>query len=236
MLDANNADPKNAATLSFFRNKEGLIWRNNGSTGDHAFNSTRLCLPRDKIYLKTFFDTAYSESHVGFAKIFEVISRQWFIRSLLQQLRDYLRHCSKCQLYQTRRYIEHGSLQPISSPPVPFHTLVINFVLALPKSAKGYDTIISITCKFSKRISLIPSKYTFTATDWAGRLLQRLRKIDWGLPKVILLDRDRKFLSELWSALFDMLRVKLLYSTAYHPQTDGSSERTNQTVEIAIRF
>ena len=236
VLDANETDPENAATLPFFRDEEGLIWRSDGSTGDHAFDGMRLCLPGDRACLKTFFDTAHSESHVGFAKMFEVISRQWFIRSLSRQLRDYLRHCSKCQLYQTRRHMEHGSLQPITSPPMPFHTLAIDFVLALPRSAKGYDSLLSITCKFSRRVSLIPGKCTFTAADWAGRLLRRLRKIDWGLPKVIISDRDRKFLSELWSALFDTLGVKLLYSTAYHPQTDGSSERTNQTIEIALRF
>ena len=119
---------------------------------------------------------------------------------------------------------------------MPFYTLAIDFVLALPMSAKGYDSLMSITCKFSRRISLNPGKNTFTAADWAGRLLRRLRKVDWGIPKVIISDRDRKFLSELWSTLFDMLGVKLLYSTAYHPQTDGSLERTNQTIEIALRF
>ena len=83
---------------------------------------------------------------------------------------------------------------------------------------------------------LIPGKTTFTAEDWARRLLRRLRKIDWGVPKVIISDRDRKFLRKPWTALFIALGVKLLYSTVYHPQTNGSSEQTNQTVEIALRF
>ena len=74
MLDANEADPENATTLPFFRDEEGLIWRNNGSTGDHAFDGTRLCLLGDKACLETFFDTAYSELHIGFAKMFKVIS------------------------------------------------------------------------------------------------------------------------------------------------------------------
>ena len=60
--------------------------------------------------------------------------------------------------------------------------------------------------------------------------------IDWGLPGELITDRDLKFLSKFWTALFAKLGVKLLYSIAYHPQTDGSSERTNQIVEIALRF
>ena len=66
--------------------------------------------------------------------------------------------------------------------------------------------------------------------------LKRLDLIDWGLPGELITDRDPKFLSKFWMALFEKLGVKLLYSTAYHPQTDGSSERTNQTIEIALRF
>lgn len=59
--------------------------------------------------------------------------------------------------------------------------------------------------------------------------------MDWGYPKIIISDRDRKF-SELWVEIFKKLGITLLYSTAYHPQTDVASERTNQTVEIALRF
>jgi hypothetical protein len=59
---------------------------------------------------------------------------------------------------------------------------------------------------------------------------------DWGVPKAIISDRDPKFLAEMWKGIFRRLGTKLLTSTAYHPQTDGQSERTNQTIEIAIRY
>ncbi len=72
--------------------------------------------------------------------------------------------------------------------------------------------------------------------QWAHAFLKRLDLIDWGLPGELITDRDPKFLSKFWTALFAKLGVKLLYSTAYHPQTDGASERTNQTVQIALRF
>jgi len=67
-------------------------------------------------------------------------------------------------------------------------------------------------------------------------LIERLAVMDWGIPKVLLSDRDKKFLSELWTEMFEKLGVQLTYSTAYRPQTNGQSERTNQTVEIALRF
>ena len=94
----------------------------------------------------------------------------------------------------------------------------------------------SVTCKFSKRVTLIEGADTWSAEDWAHAFLKSLDLIDWGLPGELITDRNPKFLSRFWKALFARLGVNLLYSTAYHPQTDGSSERTNQTVEIALRF
>ena len=121
-------------------------------------------------------------------------------------------------------------MKPIQSPPAPFHTITIDFILSLPLSVEGYDIAMSVTC------ALIPGKVTWTTQDWAKSLLNQLALVDWGLPKVILSDRDRKFLGALWTELFKLLGVSLLYSTAYRPQTDGQSERSNQTIEIALRY
>lgn len=112
----------------------------------------------------------------------------------------------------------------------------MDFILAMPTSNEGYDSVMSITCKFSKRIGLIPNKSTYSAKEWAAALLAYLLLTGWGIPCSFLSDRDRKFLSELWQGLFRSLKVDLLYTTAYHPQADGQSERSNQTAEISLRF
>lgn len=202
---------------------------------DRATGARRLCIPG--LVVKDILDVAHtSEGHMGFARCYERVSGSWYIRGLTRYLRDYLKHCPECLVYQTRRHAPYGSMQPIYNPPIPFHTLTIDFILALPLTPQGLDSAMSVTCKFSKRVTLVPGKTTFTAAQWATPLIERLELGDWGMPKAILSDRDPKFLSELWTALFEQLKVKLLYSTAYHPQTDGQSERTNQTVEIMLRF
>ena len=94
----------------------------------------------------------------------------------------------------------------------------------------------SVTCKFLKRVTLIKDADTWSAKQWAQAFLKHLDLIDWGLPGELITDWDPKFLGKFWAELFARLGVKLLYSTAYHPQTDGSSKRTNQTVEIVLRF
>ena len=179
---------------------------------------------------------AHGERHPGFSHCYEIISRSWFIRRLTNLLRSFIHHCPQCLSLQTRRHAAYGLLQPIQLPSVPFFTLTLDFVLALPVSKEGYNALISVTYKFSKRVTLIKGKDTFTAKDWSHAFLAKLDFVDWGLSGDFITDRDPKFLSKFWTSLFEKLGVKLLYSTAYHPQTDGSSERTNQTVEIALRF
>lgn len=172
--------------------------------------------------------------HVGFQRSYERLE-DIYIRHASRRLKLYIQHCPHCNLHRTRRHKPFGSLQPISSPSMPFHTLCIDFILALPQ-AENFDCVMSVTDKFSKRITLIPGAATFGAAKWADLLLDRLRLADWGIPKSIISDRDRKFTSVLWKQLFTKLGTSLLLSTSYHPQTDGQSERTNQTVEIMLRY
>jgi hypothetical protein len=80
---------------------------------------------------------------------------------------------------------------------------------------------VRVTCKFTKRVLVLSGVNTFLAKQWAIRFLNRLMQGDWGIPKVLLSDRDRKFLSDMWKTIFKAPDVDFLFSTAYHPQTDG---------------
>ena len=229
-----NIKAEDSFALPFVREHDGLIWRRDYATGDHAFEPKRLCLPESVV--GEILNMTHGQGHPGYGKLYEMINAAYMIKGLSKKLRQFLRHCPECQLYQTRRHRPYGSLQPIESPPIPFHTVTLDFILALPNSNEDFDTILTITDKFSKRVLLAPGRTIYTAKEWASVLLEKLQQADWGLPKAILSDRDPKFLSEVWKELFTSLGVKLLYSTAYHPQTDGQSERTNQTTEIALRY
>lgn len=160
----------------------------------------------------------------------------FYIRKLARQLRTYVAHCPQCQLHRTGRHSPYGSLRPIQSPAIPFHTVTIDFILALPVTTGGYDTILTVTCKFSKRVLLIAGKSTWSAEQWADAFLAAVLGHDWGVARAIVSDRDRKFMSDFWRGVFRRLGTELLVSTAYHAQTDGQSERTNKTVEIALRY
>lgn len=97
---------------------------------------------------------------------------------------------------------------------MPFFILTLDFVLALPLSKQGFNAIMLVTCKFSKRVTPIEGADTWSTDQWAQAFLKRLDLINWGLPGELITDRDPKFLSKFWAELFARLGVKLLYSTA----------------------
>jgi hypothetical protein len=107
------------------------------------------------------------------------------------------------------------------TPDIIFHTIVIDFILALPVAPDGDDCLLTFTCKASKTKLLIPGKTTWTAERWGKALLAKLLENNWGVPCKTISDRDKKFVSDLWRAMYKELKVDLLYSTAHHPQTDG---------------
>lgn len=138
---------------------------------------------------------AHEERHLGFSCCYKIIAHSWFIQGLTKLLQAFIHHCFQCLALQTRRHVPYGSLQRIKSPPVPFFTLTLDFVLTLPVSANEYNTLMLITCKFSKRITLIEGVDTWSAKQWAHAFFKRLDLLNWGLPGELITDHNPKFLS-----------------------------------------
>ena len=210
-----------------FKLHEGLIYHVKDGV-------SRLCIPDN--CQKDVFRIAHDDNfHAGQNRVYRQLAETVYIPSLSRKLRLYLRHCPECQLNQTKRHSQYGEMVPISTSAMPFHTIAMDFVLALP-DMEGKDVVLDMVDKASRQLQIIPGESTWTATDWAHAVLERLQIANWGIPVGIICDRDRKWTSEFWRAFFGRLGTSLLMSTAYHAQTDGLSERFNQVVEIALRY
>src|SRR4051812_50072776 len=96
----------------------------------------------------------------------------------------------------------------------------MDFITQLPKTKAGFDAIVVFVDTFSKMVHFAPTKTTATAPDTTQLLFDHVIRLQ-GLPKSIVSDRDAKFTSKFWKALFQTLGTKLAMSTAFHPQTDG---------------
>jgi len=124
-------------------------------------------------------------------------------------------------------------LQPLTVPPQAWHTVCLDFIEGLPKS-KGFDTILVVIDKFTKYGHFIPLSHPYSALSVAQLYMNNIYKLH-GMPKMLVSYRDRVFTSALWQELFRLAETTLNMSSAYHPQTDGQTERLKQCLETYLR-
>ena len=201
---------------------------------DKLTNLKRLCI--SSFCIKNIMQIAHENDHSEFAKCFEIVLKAWYIRELIKHLWNFIKHWFECLTLQTRMHKSFDSLQFINLSSVLFHIIILNFILILSRIDDEINIIMSITNKFTKRITMLTDKMIYNVEQWALALLDRLNIVDWKYSKIIISNKNKKFLSDLWKTIFNRLSINLLYSTFYHSQTNDSSERINQTAEIALCY
>ena len=111
----------------------------------------------------------------------------------------------------------------------------MDFITGLSMTWRHHDSIMVVVDKLTKTAHFILVKSTYEAGDIARIFMKEIFRLH-GLPKAIISDRDVKFTSNFWKGLFADLGTKINFSTAYHPQTDGQTERVNQVLEDMLRM
>jgi hypothetical protein len=174
--------------------------------------------------------------HPGIWKTLQVLLKDYWWPTIRDDVKAYVQGCLKCQATKTITKQNTPPIQPIpSTSTTPFASIAVDFITKLPKSGEC-DSILTITdhdC--TKAVLLIPCKEEMTTEGFLE--LYRERAFPYiGIPRRLISDRDVRFTSGLFKELCAQLAIKHNMSTAYHPQTDGQSERTNQSVETILRI
>jgi Integrase zinc binding domain len=131
---------------------------------DPADERRRLCI--FSTMEKEIFKMAHDErNHAGFHRAYNTIMANFYIKNLSRRLKLYIAYCLSCGYLQITRYVPYGALHPVVNLPISFYTVTADFILALPKTKKGLNQIMSLTCKYTKKIRLIPGKDTWSAED-----------------------------------------------------------------------
>lgn len=149
----------------------------------------------------------------------------------------YVDTCDICQRMKVPRHKPYGQLQPLPRPQGPWQDISMDFITGLPPASYhgvACDAILVVVDRFSKMVSFIPCRGTVDAVELGQLVLERI-VARFGAPKSIVSDRGTTFTSSYWGALCSYLATHRLFSTAFHPQTDGQTERTNQTLECYLR-
>jgi hypothetical protein len=222
--------------------QEDLEWRKAIVGGDPdfktegglVFHAGRLYVPpslRADI-LATRHDSVIG-GHPGRNRTLNLVSHDYSWPGMNTYVRRYVEACDTCPCIKAPNHKPYGLLQPLNIPSRPWQSISMDFIVKLPVS-HGYDSIWVVCDRLTRAAHFLPCNKTISAPDLAWLFLDRIFRLH-GLPSSIISDRGSVFVSNFWQALTSHLNIDTRTSTAYHPQTDGLTERTNQTLEMYLR-
>jgi transposase InsO family protein len=171
--------------------------------------------------------------HPGRARTYDLVSRDYYWPGMLAYIERWVRNCHTCRRINPARDARQGVLRPLPIPERAWQDISMDFISHLP-SSQGYDAILVVVCRLTKMRHFIACKGTCDAEDTARLYLRDVWKLH-GLPRTIVSDRGPQFVAQFWKQLNKQLSTDLRLSTAYHPETDGQTERMNASLEQYLR-
>ena len=201
------------------------------------FKSQRLVVPdvgrlRAEIMIEEH-DTPYG-GHQGRDRTVERIGRMFWWPSINKDIETFVKTCHACQQNKVSRRRAAGALQPLPIPLRRWSDVSMEFITALPITSAGNTQIVVFVDRMTKMVHLDALDANATAEDVALSFRHNVFRLH-GLPLNIVSDRDSKFTSHFWAELMRLIGSKRNLSTAYHPRSDGQTERTNQVLEDMLR-
>ncbi len=181
--------------------------------------------------ISAFHDPPYC-GHPGIGNTTALLKQNYWWPNLKKDVEEYVKGCAVCQANKINTHHQKPHLYPITTDPEvqPFEVVTMDFITKLPPS-RGYDSILTITDHDCTKAALfIPCNETITSEGVAKLYLQHTYP-HYGLPKRLITNRGAQFISIFMRNLCQVLGIKQNISSAYHPQTDRQSERSNQWVE-----
>lgn len=172
--------------------------------------------------------------HPGQRKTIQLIQRDYWWKEMRSDIIAFVETCDMCQRTKSRRHKPYGLLKSLPVPPHPWSSVSMDFIEPLPIS-DGYDSILVIVDRLTKQAIFIPTSIHATAEDVADLYVKHVFS-KHGIPSDIISDRGTEFTSAFWKAFAEHLGIALHFSTAYHPQSDGQTERVNQSLEQYLRL
>ena len=199
--------------------------------------SGRVWIPADQrlktLLLRECHDVPTS-GHLGSAKTVELVTRRFSWPNMYRDIKRYVATCLACQSNKSSQQAPAGLLQPLPVPATPWSCITMDLITQLPRTRHGNDAIVVFVCKLTKMAHYVATQTTVDAPTLAQLFFQQVVRYH-GLPATIVSDRDTRFTSLFWRALWQQLGTQLAMSTAFHPQTDGQTERQNRTLEEMLR-
>jgi hypothetical protein len=222
----------------FSVDSDGLMWHQDVRSDRSAVSSARLCIPAAATDFKRWIifnchDRPFA-GHLGYEKTQEKIRRCYFWKGLNKDVAEYCETCTICQQIKYDNFTRRSPLGQIPVPSERMRQVSMDFITGLPTSASGNSGILVIIDYLSKYAIFEAVPGSLTAEGFA-RVFHKSFFAHFGMPEVIISDNDRLFTSHFWKELAASCGVKHVFSTRYHPQTNGNTERVNRTLKQMLR-
>ncbi|GKC87651.1 putative reverse transcriptase domain-containing protein [Tanacetum coccineum] len=197
----------------------------------------RIWIPSVSGIRKLIMDEAHTSRysvHPGADKMHYDLRDLYWWPGMKRDIAEYVSKCLTCSKIKVEHQKPSGLLQQPEIPEWKWEKITMDLVTKLPKSSSGYDAIWVIVDRLTKSAHFLPIREDYK-TEKLARIYINEIVARHGVPVSIISDRDGRFASHLWQALQKALGTKLNMSTAYHPETDGQSDRTIQTLKDMLR-
>ena len=238
-VSASDFDPQTHEYRDKYYVDKGMLYFRAGTR-----HEPRICVP---LSLRASLLHEYHDSpvcgHVGVDKTYALISREYYWIPMHRDVTTYVRSCAACQYSKNTTQAPAGLAQPLSLPTEPGQVYGIDYIVGLPADHEGNNCCVTIVDLCSKRVSLTAAVSSKDPRDASNPLTaEKTARIFFdkifshkGLPLAIVSDRDSRFTSTFWQELHKLTGTKLFMSTAFHPQSDGLTERNNRTLIEILR-
>jgi hypothetical protein len=167
--------------------------------------------------------------HPGYQKTMAATKIHYFLSCMKREITEYIARCMECQKVKAEHRHPTGLLQPFPIPEWKWEVVTMDFMMGFPRKGKLHYSIMVVVDKLTKDTHFIPLKTTHKAANVADIFMKEVARFH-GIPKKLMSNRDPKFTSNLWKGFFKGFRMKLNFSTTYHPEFDGQTERVNKVI------
>ncbi|KAI3775993.1 hypothetical protein L1987_45753 [Smallanthus sonchifolius] len=215
----------------------GMIKQLESKSDDTFYFMDRIWVPSNSNLRRLIMDEAHKSRysiHPGSDKMYKDLKELYWWPNMKGDIATYVSKCLTFSKVKAEHQKPSGLLQQPEIPQWKWEQISMDFITKLPKTSSGYDTIWVIFDRLTKSSHFLPIKET-DKTEKLAKLYIKEIVARHGVPISIISDRDSRFVSRIWKSLQEAMGSRLDMSTAYHPQTDGQSERTIQTLEDMLR-
>nr|KYP37777.1 Transposon Ty3-I Gag-Pol polyprotein [Cajanus cajan] len=193
----------------------------------------RLCIPSVPELKRAILEEGHKSIlsiHPGATKMYQDLKKMFWWPKMKREVEEFVYACLVCQKAKVEHQKPSGLMQPLDVPVWKWDSISMDFVVGLPKTVKNLDAIWVIVDRLTKSAHFIPINIRYFLHRLTRLYISEIVRLH-GVPTSIVSDRDPRFTSRFWESLHKALGTKLRLSSAYHPQTDGQTERTIQSLE-----